>query len=174
MELNLERLAIRRAGALYSSTRSEILVSLGAALFFVAVLGGSRLGAAHQRIPRLAFFAVVVWVLVCLYRFRDRIWRKESREAAGATGLEYYRRALERRRDHLRNAWIWHGPLLLACLTLTAIVIGKAVPDFQRLWNAAPFLVLLAAWTGFTYRQRRRQARELQREIDEIGQAEQK
>ena len=169
MESDLERLANRRARQLYSSTRSEILVSLGAAIFFVAVLVGSRLASARQGIPRLAFIAVIVWVLVCLYRFRDRIWRKEPSDTAAATGLEYYRKALEQRRDHLRTAWIWHGPLFLACFTLMAIVGVKAVADFQRLRNAAPFLVLLAAWTGFTYRQRRRQAQELQREIDEIG-----
>ena len=170
MESDLERLANRRARQLDSSTRSEILVSLGAAVFFVAVLAGTRLISAQEGIPQIAFIAVILWVLVCLYRFRDRIWRKEPRNAPAATSLENYRNALERRRDHLRTAWIWHGPLLLACLALIAILIGKAAPDFHRLRNAAPFLVLLAVWTGFTYRQRRRQANELQREIDEIGQ----
>jgi hypothetical protein len=35
-----------------------------------------------------------------------------------------------------------------------------------RLWNAVAPAVLLGAWTAF---RRRRQARELQREIDETG-----
>jgi hypothetical protein len=31
-----------------------------------------------------------------------------------------------------------------------------------------PLVVLLAVWTGFGFRRRRRQAKELQRELDEI------
>src|SRR5260370_7653273 len=86
--------------------------------------------------------------------------------AAAATCLEYYRKELEGRRDHLRNAWLWHGPLILAGATLIAIVIrGKA---FQPFRNVLPLVVLLAVWTGLGIWRRHRQAKDLQPEIDKI------
>ena len=83
-------------------------------------------------------------------------------------GLAHYRKELERRRDHLRNAWLWHGPLFLACMILITILIGKEYPAFRGLQRVLPLVLLLAAWTGFGLIRRRRQANELQQEIDEI------
>jgi len=168
LAVNLEHIVKRRTEELYSSTRSEILVSIGAALLFAGVLV-LRLAPVHDRLLELGFAAVTAWVAVSLHRFRGLIWRRPSRpDAAAATGLEYYRKELERRRDHLRSAWLWHGPLLLACLSLVAILIGKSFLGFERLRTALPLIALLALWTGFGLWRRRRQAQELQREIDEI------
>jgi len=165
--VNLEQIMRRRTEELYSSTRSEILMSIGAALLFVGVMAW-RFAPALGPLQEVGFAAVIVWVAVTLYRFRRRIWRRPARpDAVAATGLEYYRKELEQRRDHLRNAWLWHGPLFLACLVLIAILTGKTFPHFQRLRNVLPLVVLLAVWTGFGLARRRRQARELQREIDE-------
>jgi len=51
-------------------------------------------------------------------------------------------------------------------MILIAILIrGKA---FQPLRNVLPLVVLLAVWTGFGVWRCYRQAKELQREIDEI------
>jgi hypothetical protein len=142
---------------------------IGAALLFVGVMAW-RFAPTHNRLQELGFAAVIAWVVISFYRFRHRIWRRDpSRlDAVVATGLEYYRRELERRRDHLRNAWLWHGPLFLACVILIAILIERAFPGSERLRNVLPLVVLLAVWTGFGFRRRRRQAKELQREIDEI------
>jgi hypothetical protein len=162
-----EQFMNRRTRELHSSTRTEILLSISAALFFVAVICW-QLTSVGVRIPRLELGAVIVWILISLYWFRGWIWRAEPKDAFAATGLAYYRKELERRRDHLRNAWIWHGPLLLACLTLAAVWIGEAFPGFRRWRNVAPPIVLLAAWTAFSIWRRRIQANELQKEIDEL------
>ncbi len=169
LAVNLEQIVNRRTEEMYSSTRSEILMSIGAALLFVGVMAW-RFAPIHDRLQELGFAAVMAWVVISLYWFRRRIWRRgPSRpDSVAATGLEYYRRELERRRDHLRNAWLWHGPLFLACMILIAILIGQVFPGFERLRNVLPLVVLLAVWTGFGFRRRRRQAKELQREIDEI------
>lgn len=168
--VNRAQLVNRRARELHSSTRSEILMSVGAALFFVAVLAW-RFEPRLDTLQQLGFAAVVVWVAITLYWFRDRIWRESPppKDALAATGLEFYRKELERRRDHLRSAWLWHGPLFLACLTLAAIIVRKAFPGPQRLLSVLPLAVVLVIWTGFSLVRRRRQANELQREIDEIG-----
>ena len=167
LAVNLEQIVNRRTEELSSSTRSEIVMSMGAALLFVGVMVW-RLAPTYERLQEVGFAAVIAWVVISLYRFRRRMWtRSPSRpDAAAATCLEYYRKELEGRRDHLRNAWLWHGPLFLACATLIAIVIrGKA---FQPFRNVLPLVVLLAFWTGFGMWRRHRQAKELQREIDEI------
>ncbi len=165
---NLERLMQRRAQELHSSTRAEIILSIGAALLFVAVIAW-RLAPARDRLPRLGLAVIVAWAVISLYRFRDRIWpaRPPRADALAATGLDYYRDQLCRRSDHLRNAWLWHGPLVLACAVLAAILIGNTWPGLERLSGALPLFVLLAGWTGFGFARRRRQVRQLQREIDE-------
>ena len=56
----------------------------------------------------------------------------------------------------------------MACMVLVAIWIGKTFPAFRCLRDVLPLVVLLAVWTVFGITRRRRLARELQREIDEI------
>jgi CHASE2 domain-containing sensor protein len=169
LAVNLEQIVNRRAEELYSSTRSEILMSIGAALLLVGVVAW-RIAPARDPLQEFGFAAVIAWVAISLYAFRHRIWRREPPrpDTVAATGQEYYRRELEQRRDHLRNAWLWHGPLFLACIILVAVLAGKAFFVFQPLRNALPLLILLAVWTGFGFWRRRRQASELQREIDEM------
>jgi hypothetical protein len=169
LTVNLEEIVNRRAEELSSSTRSEILMSIGAALLFVGVVAW-RLGPAHGRLQEVGLAAVIAWAVISLYWFRRRIWRRNPArpDAIAATGLEYYRKELEQRRDHLRNAWLWHGPLFLACMILIVVLTGKAFTGPERLRSVLPLVVLLAVWTAFGVTRRLRQARELQREIDEI------
>ena len=61
---------------------------------------------------------------------------------------------------------VWHGPLLMACLLSAVTITDRIVPD--RLWDALPVFLLLAAWAAIGIKRRLRQAAELQREIDEI------
>ncbi len=167
--VDLEQILKLRTEELYSSTRLEILMSIGAALLFIGVMAW-RLGPAHDRLEQVGFLAAIVWVIVSLYWFRSRLRRRRSRpDAAAAAGLDYYRAELERRRDHLKNEWLWHGPLALACVTLAAILTGHVFYGYQPLRNVLPLLVLLAVWIGFGFWRRQRQAKELQREIDELA-----
>jgi hypothetical protein len=53
-------------------------------------------------------------------------------------------------------------------MILIVVLMGKAFPAFRRLRDVLPLVVLLAVWTVFGITRRRRLARELQREIDEI------
>jgi hypothetical protein len=167
--VNLEQIVKRRTEELDSSTRSEILMSIGAALLFIGVTAW-RLTPYHDRLLQVGYAAAIAWAAITVYRFRRRIWRRAAApaDAMAASGVEYYRRELEQRRDHLRRAWLWHGPLLLACIVLTAILTGETFSGYQPLRSVLPLVALLAVWTGFGLMRRRRQAKELQREIDEI------
>jgi hypothetical protein len=167
--VDVSRIVNRRAEALSASTRSEILMSIGAAVLFVAVMVW-RFGPLDSRLFQAGFVAVAVWVGISLFRFRRWAARDRPRaDAVASTGVEYYRQELERRRDHLRNEWVWHGPLLLACFMLIAIVAGRAYPGMSRLWSVLPLIVVLLAWTVFGLVRRLRLAKALQAEIDELA-----
>lgn len=167
--VNQDKVVNRRIEDLYSSTRWEILLSFSAALLPIGVLAW-RLEGAQQRLVEIGFTAVILWIAISLYWFRHQIWgRGSSRpDRVAATGLEFYRAELEHRRDHLRNGWLWHGPLFLASIILISVMTGKANITFQPLRRVLPLIVLLAAWTGFGVWRRHLQANEIQREINEV------
>ena len=176
IRMSPEQILVRRTEALSASTRSEILMSIAAALLLVAVVV-LRFGLARNPPQEIGCALVVAWVAITLIRFRGRLWGHEtpSPDAIAAAGVEYYRRELERRRDHLRDAWLWHGPLLLACLILAGIWGGWGLflraYRYRSLDQVAPLAILLALWVAYGLQRRLRQARQLQREIDDIRQA---
>jgi hypothetical protein len=165
--VDIRRITGRRTRELFLTTRSEIMSSIGAALFFASVMAW-RFASQRDGLLQLGFFAVAAWAVVTLFRFRNSI--RDDSPGSGAlarTGLEHYRTELLRRRDHLRCGWIWHGPLWLACMLSAATLASRIVPG--RIRDALPVIFLLAGWTTFGIRRRLRQAAELQREIDEIN-----
>jgi hypothetical protein len=165
--VDIERIHRRRTWELFSTTRSEIISSIGAALFFAVVLAW-RFAPERDRLMQVGCAGVIVWAAVTVFRFRYSIRRHTPQpDALARTSLEHYRAELLRRRDHLRSAWIWHGPLLLACILSAATLTKRIVPG--RLWDAVPVFLLLAAWAVIGIRRRLRQAAELQQEIDEIS-----
>lgn len=158
-----ERLDSRTRDIL-SRTRSEILTSAGAVFFFVFLLAW-RFDSIRDPFVGLSFVPMAAWSLAVVLRHRKRIW---PGTAIAAPGLEFYRGELERRREHLRSFWLWHGPLVFACLTLTAVWLRKSVVSAQRLVSVSPLLVVLVIWTVMGVRKRRREAEAIQMEIDEM------
>lgn len=148
-------------------------MSIVAALFFVAVLAW-RLPAAGFALQLAGLAAAALWIAITAFRFRKIIWGPGSPQDTALTGLAYYRRELELRREHLRNAWLWHGPLLIAALLFFANFAGRAFPGMDRFRNAAPLFAILVLWTIIGIRRRFRQAAEIQREIDEIARMEER
>ena len=165
--MNLKQFVNRRTQELYHRTRLDIIASVAAALFLVIVMGW-RFSSVSTPLQQAGYVLVIAWVLITLYWFRDRLRRKDAPpiDALTATGLEYYRKELTRRRNHLKNAWLWHGPLFLACMVFFATFIGL---NPQRLKNASPFLILLALWTAIDVTRRRRQVRAIGQELAELA-----
>jgi hypothetical protein len=158
-----------------SRTRSEILMTLCAALFLLMVMA-LRFYSISNRLLLLSAVLCAIWIGVTLIRTRGRLFglQRGNREAGKAepwaTGVEFYRVELENRRKHLANEWLWHGPLVLACIVLVALIAASMVPlTLSRLLTAFPLLAALLLWTIFSVRQRRRQMAEVQRELDEIS-----
>jgi Flp pilus assembly protein TadB len=159
-----------RTANLSSATRAEILYSLGAAVFFMAVLAW-RLRSTSDTVLLVGFLLLVVWILLTLYLVRKELWVNRDTDSSdiSAASLEYYRKVLQKRRKHLASAWIWHGPFALSSLLLAVLMIRNAVLSLRRLESMLPLLLLLLLWIVIGIRQRRRQIREIQREMDEIS-----
>jgi len=172
--VEIERFANSWAERLHDRTRSEILMSIAAAALFLLLMGW-RFMLDRGSLPKSGWAtaaSVVVWSMVSLYWFRRRIWKSGNRQDVAAAGLEYYRTELEQRLAHLRNAWLWHGPLLLACVVPAALLATGGIAEQERLRSALPLLVALALWIAFGIRRRRREAAELESEIREIDRLE--
>jgi hypothetical protein len=170
LAVNLNQIMDRRMSELHSRTRSEILTSVGAAVLLIAVVAW-RFAPESGRLVAVGIAAGLGWIAITLYSFRGRIWANETPrpDAVAASGLAYYRAELERRRDHLRSIWLWNGPLVLACGVLVAVLAGRSFLGFERFGSAIPLMALLAGWVAFGFWRRRLQAREIQREIEELG-----
>ena len=164
--VEVEHIYRRRTWELFSTTRSEVMSSIGAALFFASVVAW-RFAPERDRLVQFGCAAVTVWAAVTIFRFRSSMRRSTPQpDAFARTGLEHYRTELLRRRDHLRSAWIWHGPLWLASIVSAATVAGRIVPG--RLRDALPVFVVLAGRAAIGVKRRLSQAAELQQEIDEL------
>ena len=130
-----------------------------------------RMAPFHDRLPEIGFGAVLAWVVIslCTGFATGSGGETPLPDAVAAAGAEYYRKELERRRDRLRNPWLWHGPLFLACAFCWRSWRRETFRGYQDLRNVLPLVVLLAVWTGYGVVRRRRQAVELQQEIDEMS-----
>ena len=170
LEVNMQSMINRRTRELRARTRTEIIVSICAALVFVAVAGW-RFVTPGEWVLQAALALFVIWTVISMYRFRKRIWGRDQIEpdALAAPAVEHYRRELEERRDHLRSVWIWNGPLLLSFLFLILTIARNVAPHYVLLRNAFPFVGLTVVWVILMIRQHRLQAKELQQEIDELG-----
>jgi hypothetical protein len=97
-------------------------------------------------VPQLVFAFAIVWSLAGLYFLNRGMWsRAMPGDAALSTGLEFYRRELERRQHLFRCLLLWSfGPIVLA---IAALVLRLAMVGGTRLFpNGMPFLVLAVLW----------------------------
>ena len=166
--VSLQDSLTRRAYELHWSTRWEILTSIAAALFFVAMTW--RLAPVHEGLQPYGYGAALAWVVITLLWFRSRIWNGDPArpDVMAENGLAHYRRELQTRRDHLRNAWIWHGPLVVACLIFAFTFADRRYPGAYGPQTLALLTLVLIAWTVFRIQTRLRIARRIQQELDEL------
>src|SRR3954467_6301733 len=75
--VNVSQIVNRRTEELSSSTRSEILMSIGATVLLVGVMAWP-LEFARGGLLQFAFAAAAVWVAISLYAFRRRIGRPQA------------------------------------------------------------------------------------------------
>jgi hypothetical protein len=170
MTLLLIRSKVRE---LRARTRRESLGTLAGPIA-VGAFYGFAIKEFHGFAPalELVFAFAILWSLAGLYFLNRGMWsRAMPGDAALSTGLEFYRRELERRQRLFRRALGWSlGPILLAIATF---ILYLAMVGGARFFpNGLPFLALVVLWIAAYFAMRMRGQRELQREIDELNEIE--
>jgi len=127
-------------------------------------------------IALVAFAFAIAWSLAGQYFFNRGMWSAAPPEdAALSTGLESYRREVERRRYLFGRVLLWSfGPVVLAIATLIALIMSFGITNRGlslqgTLRKMIPFLTLVVIWIVGVFVIRMREQRELRREIDQLN-----
>jgi hypothetical protein len=155
---------------LHSKTRRE-LWGIWAGPLTVGAFSAYGIKLVHGVFPifEAAFAVAIVWSLAGIY-FLNRGMRSEAMpgDAALSTGIEFYRREIERQRALFGRGTLWSlAPTVLALaafILFSVIVVGRKIFP-----NGMPFLILVAGWFGAVFVIRMHKRRELQREIDDLN-----
>jgi hypothetical protein len=154
---------------LHAKTRRNML-GIWAGPLVVGFFSAYGIKLVHGVFPVLevAFVVAIVWSLAGVYFFSRGMWSAAMPgDAALSTGLEFYRREIERHRALYGRVLLWSfGPIVLALaafILFSVIVVGGKIYP-----NGMPFLILVAIWIVAYFALRMRARRELQREIDDL------
>lgn len=160
----------RKARELHAKTRRELLRNIATPLVVAAFAGLGIIAQAQDPVQRTTFAVALAWSLIGQYFLNRGMWSATlPGDAALSTGLEYYRREVERRRYLFRRVLEWSfGPVVLAigALILPAVIGG--IRNRGLFANMMPFLALVVIWVAAFFVLRVRGQRELQREIAEL------
>lgn len=142
-----------------------------AALVVVVFLGFEfwRVPDALTRVGMGLFIAAGVYVVGQLHRKGSA--RSLPAGMGLASGLEFFRRELERQRDLVRSVWSWYlGPTIPGFVVLT-VALGRTNPGHLRHigLSLAAFDLFVALVFVFVWRLSQRAARKLERRIDELN-----
>jgi hypothetical protein len=157
----------RRAGKLQTKVYWRNAREYAAALI---VLGFFGLGFWHatDALVRFAEGLIIAGTLYVMWQLHGRGAAKSVPTEMGvASGLEYYRRELERQRDLLRSVWSWYlGPMVPGLVVLMVARARIAPGHLGRvaLSSAVIALVFVSVWWLNHWA-----ARKLQSRIDELN-----
>jgi hypothetical protein len=159
----------RKARKLHAKTRRELIGAIATPLA-VAIFSGLGAAIFDDPVQRIAFAFAIAWALAGQYFLHRGMWSATlPGDAALISGLEFYRRELERRRYLFRRVLQWSiGPVLLAIGALLLPIVTGGIRERGVFLKMIPFLTLLAIWIAGVFVIRMRGQRELQREIDEL------
>jgi hypothetical protein len=154
---------------LHAKTRRNML-GIWAGPLVVGFFSAYGIKLVHGVFPVLevAFVVAIVWSLAGVYFFSRGMWSAAMPgDAALSTGLEFYRREIERQRALHGRGLLWSfGPIVLALGAF--ILLGVIVAGVKIFPNGMPFLILVAVWFVAVFVIRMEGRRELQREIDDL------
>jgi len=141
------------------------------AVLAVAALFGFEFWRTTDVLARAGFALTIAGMLYLVWQlYRKGSSRALPAEMGLASGLEFFKRELERQRDLLQNVGKWYlGPLVPG---LAIITIASARSNPGHLRHFALFLALYSLIVAFIFvsiwKFNRRAARKLQRQIEEL------
>lgn len=160
----------QRASESRSKTRRELVGSMATVLI---VLGVSAFGIEHTSyaVARLVFALAIAWALAGQILLHRGMW-SASQPADGnlKTGLEFYRRELERQQDVIGRVLRWSfGPVILSIGTLIVVLVQMATGLSLPIRSVAPFASIFVIWIVAFFVRRSRGQRKLRGEIDALN-----
>lgn len=161
----------KTARDLRAKTRRELLGIAWAQIAFAifAIVGIVR-GAGWAQ--RAGFAIALIWCIAGAWIYQKGMWPAPMPGDAGlATGLEYYRREIDRRRSLIGNWLIWVlCPVIFTLgVFMAPLIAWMLATDPKMLRNTIPFFIVLAVWAIAMAVLRIRKRRELEREIEELN-----
>jgi hypothetical protein len=174
--MTLEKIR-QKTQQLHTKTRWDLIKSITGPLIVAAICGFAI------RFPDPVLRAVlafaIAWSLTGQYFLNRGMWSPTlPGDAALSTGVESYRREVERRRFLFSRVMLWQfGPVVFAIAILIVLIASlgtgnRGIPLKEALLKMIPFLTLIVIWIAAVFVLRMRQQRELQREIDELNEIE--
>ncbi len=161
----------RRVRQLHARTRKQLVGSLVMPIVIIA----SYIYAIrqfHYPVVQSLFALTIAWSMAGVYFLNRGMWSAEMPgDAALSTGLEFYRREVDRRCSLFRRL-LWWGFLPMISIIGTFILALATTEGSKSLPKAMPFITLLIVWVGAYLVIRMREQRELRREIDELNEVE--
>jgi hypothetical protein len=165
--MTLEKIR-QKVRELHAKTRRQLLGSLAVPLIIIGFYGF-----AMKQFPALQplFAFAFAWSLAGLYFLNRGMWSAAMPgDAALSTGLEFYRREIQRRQHFFRTVILWSFAPVLLTIGAFILTLAKIGDKDQGIFpNAMPFIVLVVIWIAAYFVIRVREQRQLQREIDELS-----
>jgi hypothetical protein len=159
---------------LHAKTRRQLMRTLIVPLTVLAV-SGYGIAKADGAVLRTVFAFAMAWSLAGQYFLNRGMWSEAlPGDAAFSTGLESYRREVERRRSLFGRFLLWLlGPVVFGIGSFIVLIVSlgmkdRGMPAEGALLNMVPFLALVVIWIVSVFVVRMRDRRELQREIDQL------
>lgn len=163
----------QKASQSRSKTRRELFGSITTVVIVIAISAFGIHHASNAGI-RLAFALAIAWVLVGQSLLHRGMWSASMpADATLNTGLEFYRRELERQQDVIGRILRWSfGPVILSIGTLILVLVEMATGRSLPIRSVMPFTTLFMIWIVAFLVRRSRSQRKLRREIDELADVE--
>ncbi len=145
-----------------------------AAAFVVAIFG-YYIGHFHEWFMRIGSGLVIAGAVYVVFQLHRRGSAASAPADLGlTTGLDFYRKQLERQHALLSSVWRWYlGPFIpgLAVITLGAAITNSARSPYAWMF-AGSYAAVVAIFFFLIARLNQRGADRLQRQIDELDAAE--
>ncbi|MGO9094561.1 MAG: hypothetical protein ACLQGV_05005 [Bryobacteraceae bacterium] len=160
----------RKAGSFQSKifwrNAREYVTALAVVIFF-----GFQLFLTRDALMRAGYGVMIAGMMYLAWQLHRKGSSRSLPEEMGlASGLEFFRRELERQRDLVQSVWSWYlGPLIPGWVLLTAAMARANPGHLRQVGLALGILNLVAALAFvFVWKLNQRAAGSLQRLIDEL------
>jgi hypothetical protein len=172
--MTLEKIR-QKTQELHARTRQKLLGGIAVSLLVIGI-SGYGIASADSPVVRAVFVLAIAWSMAGQYFVHRGMWSAALPEDAGlSTGLESYRREVERRLYLSGRFLLWSlGPVLLAVAALIVLIASFGIRNRGMalegtLLKMTPFLTLVVLWLVGVFVIRMRDQRELHREIDQLN-----